>query len=138
MDKLMTMTDCLAQTEQIDAVVAEAMPWIRWQAAEELSRRSGRLVFYSMGDYENLAGRETWLARRHRASGEEDYRRGYWHGYSQAMDDIEAEFKKRRGFKAAWQALAEFFDGALTHWRYRDRPGSLVPPPSATTARRAA
>jgi hypothetical protein len=44
---------------------------------------------------------------------EDEYRRGYWDGFCEALDAIERGCPKR-----IYKRLAEFFDGALTDWRY--------------------
>lgn len=62
---------------------------------------------------------------------EQDYRRGYYQGYSQAMDDWKA--LSRRGYIRSaeiWNILCAFFDGALERWRYGSTQ-ELVEPPDA-------
>ena len=56
---------------------------------------------------------------------EDSYRRGYWHGYGQALDDIAASTK--RG--TAWGRLATFYDTVLMRWRYAPHAGQGVRPP---------
>ena len=54
-----------------------------------------------------------------------DYRRGYAHGYAQAMDDL-----RPRCSKWLWDRVCEFFDGALARWSRQRGPLSFVLPPS--------
>lgn len=60
---------------------------------------------------------------------EESYRRGYWHGYSQALDDI-AALSPPTGKGKAWTRLARFYDTALMRWRHAPHAGNVVRPPS--------
>lgn len=66
------------------------------------------------------------LTERERQIGEESYRRGYWHGYSQAMDDVPARLHR----SAWWGRMAHFFDRPLMTWRYARHEGRMVLPPS--------
>ena len=53
------------------------------------------------------------------------YRRGYRHGYGEAMDDlVQAGGKRSR----AWDRLADFLDGPLYDWSKR-RTASMDMPP---------
>lgn len=47
------------------------------------------------------------------------YRRGYMHGYSQAMDDME---------KHGWKECAEFFNEEVSRWRYIPEESTWEPP----------
>ena len=109
-----------ANRDAIDALIREAIPTIQIAAAHELAARNQAIVclFFDLD-----AQRSTWLAERERMDAERDYRRGYEHGYSQAMDDLRATCRP-----AAWMACAQFFDDVLTAWRYA-RPKFLEPPP---------
>jgi hypothetical protein len=65
-------------------------------------------------------------------SSEDNYRRGYHHGYSQAMDDWRALTK--RGYirsSEIWNILGRFFDRALLAWRYARHRGDRILPPRA-------
>jgi len=55
-----------------------------------------------------------------------DFRRGYSHGFSEAMDVL-------RGVcdEASWMKLARFFDDQLTPWRYSDASWEIDEPPRA-------
>ena len=61
---------------------------------------------------------------------EEAYRRGYWHGYSQALDDVREHGPASVGKSAWWQRLAKFFDGPLCRWRCKEHNGEFEIPPS--------
>lgn len=66
---------------------------------------------------------------------ESGYRRGYCHGYSQAMDDMR-ELMRRRGYSRsteAWNILARFYDRVLSPWRRNRREGSCCPPSARLT-----
>ena len=104
----------------IDAVIAEAQATIDDLAAHELARRRGDLILICGVDL----CRRNWMEDGFHASGEADYRRGYHHGYSQAMDDLRADCKR-----SAWQTLAEWFDATLTRWRFAPRPVTFDIPP---------
>lgn len=55
---------------------------------------------------------------------ESAYRRGYWHGYSAAMDSL------RNGCaEDTWQDVAGFFDDYLTPWRYQGLTLRFQTPP---------
>lgn len=74
-------------------------------------------------------------------SDEDSFRRGYWYGYSQAMDDYRQMGK--RGFlrhSEIWNVLAKFYDDILTKWRYgnlseQDEPPRFKAPDSWNTIR---
>jgi hypothetical protein len=75
-----------------------------------------RLVTQLMSDVEE--GGEAAQAN------ELSYRRGYTHGYSQAMDDLQAGT-----FPPLWKKVCAFFDGALAKWRYaKGKLGHSFPP----------
>lgn len=60
-----------------------------------------------------------------------DFRRGYTHGYAQAMKDMRATME-RGGYMRpaeAWNILARFYDRLLSPWR-ADREYRHQPPPS--------
>jgi hypothetical protein len=67
---------------------------------------------------------ERWKERV--AAEERGYRRGYWHGYSTAMDDALAAGAKGNAW---WNKLASFFDGRLARW-YRGDCTTLELPPA--------
>lgn len=73
---------------------------------------------------------------------EEAYRRGYWYGYSEAMDDLRVAYSKNGTHTSrwwgAWQRVAEFFDGQLTEWRHEAHNGRLTTPPSFLRASKGA
>jgi len=56
---------------------------------------------------------------------EMSFRRGYLHGYSQAMDDM---LQSSRKTVTAWEKVCNFFDGQLTAWRFKNNPGFDFPP----------
>jgi len=49
------------------------------------------------------------------------YRRGYHHGYCQAIDDIKDKY--------TWTQMADFFDHELVFWRYRTNIDEMIIPP---------
>ena len=88
-------------------------PWLEWRATVESTPN------YSC-DWSAIKSAPSFV----RHDEEEAFRRGYWHGYSQALDDIEAA----GGLTAAWSRVAKFFDGALSRWRYHG--GQVDVPPT--------
>ncbi len=65
--------------------------------------------------------------------GEEAYRRGYWHGYDEALHDIHRAGLKKT-YSGAWDKVSTFFWGPLTDWYHGDT--SLMVPPPAYEAER--
>lgn len=64
------------------------------------------------------------ILRRATTNHETAYRRGYIHGYSKAMDDLESGCAK-----SLWDKVCTFFDDVLTPWRYhKDQKSMLLPP----------
>lgn len=60
---------------------------------------------------------------------EDSFRRGYWYGYSKAMDDYRQMGK--RGYirhSEIWNVLCQFYDGLLTRWRYGSMHNGEEPP----------
>ena len=51
---------------------------------------------------------------------ENSYRRGYYQGYSQGMDDTE--------FAISYSKVVDFFNKKLFHWRYGKKDSSVFPP----------
>jgi hypothetical protein len=95
-------------------LVAEWLPWLEAEAREQAMKK-GR--GYAVVDLEAPTAPVHILA-----DSEHSYRRGYWHGYSQAMDALEACSRK-----PAWQDVARFFDDHLTPW-VRYTPSMEIPP----------
>ena len=125
----MTITSYLkAHRPEVAELVAQALPTVEHEAALELARRRKELVAVSFAEMDEA---RTWLDVRHARSDEAAFRRGYEHGFSQAMDNLRSACRP-----AAWQALAQWFDTVLTPWRY-GRPVPMDPPPSYGTTRRA-
>lgn len=60
---------------------------------------------------------------------EHDYRRGYWQGYSDAIDALRM-LSRFRGMNVtrAWHTMTSFYNRFLTPWRY-NRPSEIVTPP---------
>ena len=110
-----------AHQEEIASLVNQALPTVAWEAAHELARRNGVTVAYSLAD--SMPAGDTWLGQEGDREAEMAYRRGYYHGYSAAMDALQPACKA-----SAWTKLAHFFDGALYRWRHGEPPG-FVPPP---------
>ena len=110
--------DETAISTRADELVAEWLPWLkaeaRIQAAKEA--RGFALLPFRLGD---LPEPPEWFDREL----ENRYRRGYWHGYSAALDDVEPATTR-----PAWNKAARFFDGPLTAWRYADKASRDVPP----------
>jgi len=101
---------------EIDELVEQALPWVREQARQELERRSDRLTPTPL----NLALGESlqcWLSGVFRISSERDYRRGYYHGFSDGMDAVRDAAGKSKVTSAAWLLVAKFFDDDLYDWR---------------------
>jgi hypothetical protein len=108
-----------ANRAEIDALIAEAMPALTEMAAKELAGCKGELMLWPV----DLLTPLSWFDEQTFRDGESDYRRGYYHGFSAAMDDLRPACKP-----STWAALAEFFDDALRRWR-SDDPAGLVHPP---------
>lgn len=102
----------------------EWRPWLEWQARHRAQCGPLRVV-----DFESLPDAPPFVT----SAAEERYRRGYWHGYSQAMDDLRVAYSKSgthtARWWAAWQRVARFFDAALTRWRHESHKGNPTPPP---------
>lgn len=112
----------MGQVERRCELLNRWFPWLEYQADREAETRLRAVTF---SEFMN-APQPPEFVQRH---AEERYRRGYWHGYSQAMDDLERASGRKRHSKA-WLRLARFFDGALSRWRYADHGGRIDMPPS--------
>lgn len=122
---------------EIARLVEEARPTVEREAAHYLAGQKERLLCISAAEFIGPMF-EGWLAKTRSAAGELDYRRGYLHGYSQAMDDLQAAVKVYRAFARAWQCVAQFFDGDLWRWRYERSASNRSQPPAYRPRRQAA
>ena len=115
-----------ANRSAIEELIAEARPTLEWEAAWTLAQRQHVVLCWCAAD----ATGTTWLSDRMEGEQESAFRRGYQHGYSQAMDDL------KPGSRAPlWQAIARWFDDVLTPWRY-GKAQSMGPVPSFGASRR--
>lgn len=98
-------------------------PWLEWQAR------------YRSVDGVRVVDAAELLARPDAPSfvderAEERYRRGYWHGYSQAIDDLHNACERHAGkWPKAWSSVAAFLIEALTRWAYERHGGAVTMPP---------
>jgi hypothetical protein len=113
----MELTKALSCDEQnkVDQLMAEWMPWLLSMAVDQV--KPAPFVELSA-----LPSTPPGVIE-----GEEmAFRRGYQHGYSQAMDDLlKAGYQRNK----AWYDVAQFFDKELHHWRYREPMDSIIDPP---------
>ena len=121
-----------ANRADLDRLIADAMPTVEREAASHLAGQRKEVLCISGAEF--VSGEWSWLDLRRMTATERDYRRGYLHGYSQAMDDLRAANQAHRSFARAWQSVARFFDGALARWRYDRACKYMTPPPYFRTA----
>jgi len=110
---------------EMNALIAEAMPSLREDALGEWSRRN------ALPAGVDFTVERTWLDKQQFNYGEQDYRRGYLHGYSQGIDDMLDANPRAKRVQSAWQELAKFFDAVLMPWRHRTLCDEVVIPPTA-------
>jgi hypothetical protein len=117
-----------ATRAEIDKLIAHARPYIENHAAEELARRRGELLCSNLAEFVDVYF--NWLGERSGFDREHEYRRGYHDGFGQALDDVRTACRPSR-----WQTLAQFFDNALSLWRYGDQGGIKTPPQAPASAK---
>lgn len=106
-----------------EELVAHWLPWLRHEAAIQARQESGGFVLLNVRELiDAYECSPPVVGTDH----ETQYRRGYRHGYGEAMDDlVRAGGKHSR----AWDRLAEFADGPLYAWSAQ-RTASLDMPPT--------
>jgi hypothetical protein len=57
-----------------------------------------------------------------------DFRRGYQHGYNDALDHVQLLVRNGMSFKAAIGVMLDHFNDAIDPWRYSDTKASITPP----------
>jgi hypothetical protein len=123
----MTMTQDPTPTENDRAVELVELwrPWLESEARRQATKETRRFLLVSVGSLLEEPETPAFVARRVETA----YRRGYWHGYSKALDNMIQAGAKR---SAAWSRVARFFDGPLKRWRYARNPERFEVPPSFT------
>lgn len=125
------LVETLTETERarVEELVAHWMPWLRQEAAVQARHESGGIAALSLAE---MMDAEACSPPSIGIDHERQYRRGYRHGYGQAMDDLLHAGGKR---SRAWDRLAVFHDSLLYAWTIARTADMDPPPPFATWLR---
>lgn len=123
----MTRSPLQAPTPDETARAAELFeqwrPWLECEARSVAIKEARGFTAKTVGDLLAEPDSPAFVARRVETA----YRRGYWHGFSEALDNL-IQAGAKRG--AAWVRVARFFDGPLKRWRHTCNPEMSQMPPS--------
>ncbi|UHD18572.1 hypothetical protein [Thiocapsa bogorovii] len=98
-------------------------PRLEYEARNQAKEEARRISFVLVGDLLKAPEPPSFVGRRVEGA----YRRGYWHGFGEALDNLLQAGAKR---SAAWVRVARFCDGPLKRWRYASKPRDSEIPPS--------
>lgn len=107
------------------ALIESWRPWIESEARDQAMKETRAFVLVQVGDLLDEPEPPAFIQRQVETA----YRRGYWHGFSRALDALIQAGAKR---SAAWERVAGFFDGPLKRWRYATKPKAAECPPRFT------
>lgn len=115
----------LTPAEQARAaeLVAQWLPWLEYEARNQAKKEARTISFVLVGDLLKAPEPPSFVGRRIETA----YRRGYEHGFGEALDNLIQAGGKR---SAAWVRVARFCDGPLRQWRYASKPKDPEVPPS--------
>jgi hypothetical protein len=98
-------------------------PWLEHEARMQAKTEARRICLITADELLRSPSPPAFVS----SETESAYRRGYWHGFSEALDNLLHAGAKR---SAAWVRVARFFDGPLSRWRHAHNPKMSQMPPS--------
>lgn len=117
----MSQTPTPSEQAKADELFEQWKPWLEYMALLKAMQSSRPILVFSMEDIITSPDKPDFVS----CDEERSYRRGYIHGFSEAMDNLVPSNHKR---SALWLKLAKFFDEALMSWRYSKDYSFQFPP----------